>query len=176
MAVEERTGESANPPSFTIQQWSEDHPRWPEFIQCLQDAAPEQSPFVVGEYARHLPCHLLVALQADRIVGFLRFGIQPIGSEAGCPPLVLNGAPLTEAKIHAFAVREECRGQGIGTALQRCAIERSRELGCHQLASHSSYDREANVHVKLSLGFSAQPDDNGDPRGIRFLMPLRGSA
>ena len=98
----------------------------------------------------------------------MRFGVQPIGPEARCPPLALGGVPLTEAKIHAFAVLEERRGQGIGRALQRWAIGRSRGLGCHQLASHSGYDKEANFRLKLSLGFAAQPEQ----QSVYFLMPL----
>lgn len=158
-------------PPFVIEEWTEDHSRWGEFLECLERAAPEQKPFVLGDYSQGLPCHLLVALQADRVVGFLRFGVQPIGRESGCPPRVLDGAALTEAKIHAFAVREESRCQGIGTALQRHAISLARSLGCHQLASHSSYERAANCRVKLRLGFSALPEAHG--QSIVFLMPLR---
>lgn len=154
---------------FTIEEWDEAPPRWADFVQCLEQTAPEQAPFVLGESARHLPCHLLVALQEAQVVGFLRFGVQPIAAEEDCPPLALDGVPLTEAKIHAFAVREECRGHGIGTALQRRAIAVAGQMGCHQLASHSSYEREANCHVKLSLGFCALPERQGS---IRFLMPL----
>jgi GNAT superfamily N-acetyltransferase len=154
---------------FTLLELDEDHPRWPEFVQCLNWVAPEQAQFVLGQYSRDLPCYLCVALQDGEVVGFLRFGIQPIGPEAGCPPLVLDGVELTEAKIHAFAVREERREQGIGKALQSWAICRANSLGCYQIASHSRYEREANFHVKLSLGFAAQPG-NGS---VQFLMPLR---
>jgi len=155
---------------FVIEEWTEDHSRWGEFLECLERAAPEQAPFVLGEYSAGLSCHLLVALQADRVVGFLRFGVQPIGKESGCPPLVLEGAPLTEAKIHAFAVLEESRCQGIGTSLQQQAISLARSSGCHQLASHSSHERPANCRVKLRLGFSALPEAHG--QSIYFLMPL----
>ena len=155
---------------FTVEELDEAHPHWAEFVRCLEQIAPEQAPFVLGEYARHLPCHLLVALQENQVVGFLRFGVQTIGVEENCPPLTLAGVPLTEAKIHAYAVREERRGHGIGTALQRRAIAVARELGCHQLSSHSSYERKANCHVKLSLGFCALPERQGS---IHFLMPLR---
>lgn len=157
---------------FAIQEWNEEHPRWGEFLRCLEQVAPEQLPFVVGDYSRNLPCHLGVAVQEERVVGFLRFGIQAIGPEWNCPPLTLNSTQLTEAKIHAFAVQKDRRGQGIGTALQRWAIQRARELGCYQLASHSSYERAANFHVKLSLGFAAHPEDGS----VRFLMPLRGDS
>lgn len=155
--------------TFTVEEWEESHPQWADFVQCLEQTAPEQAPFVLGEYARHLPCRLIVALQKAQVVGFLRFGVQPIGAEENCSPLTLDSVLLTEAKIHAFAVREECRGHGIGTALQERAIAVARELGCHQLSSHSSYEREANCHVKLSLGFCALPERQGS---IRFLMPL----
>ena len=85
-----------------------------------------------------------------------------------------DGEGLCEAKIHAFAVRAECRNQGIGTELQKQVIRRARELGCYQVASYSSYGRDANYHVKLSLGFAVQPEVHGDhEQGSYFLMPLR---
>lgn len=112
---------------FSLQELAEDHLRWPDFVRCLEETAPEQAPFVLGDYARHLPCCLCVAFQDDQIVGFLRFGVQPVGAEEQCPPLVLNGVTLTEAKIHAFAVHPERRGQGIGTALQRLRAGEERQ-------------------------------------------------
>ncbi len=152
--------------TFRIEIWKEANPRWPEFVACLNEVAPEQSSFVLGDYARHLPCTLLIAEIEGRVVGFLRFGIQAIGSEEGAPAM-----GVSEAKIHAFAVHPEARRQGIGTALQRRAIERARALGCHQLASHTSYERRENVRLKLALGFCVAPDGSGS--GIRMFMPLR---
>ena len=163
--------------TFTLQEWDERHPRWSEFIACLEAVAPEQTPFVSGDYYKHSKSYLCVAIQADEVVGFLRFAVQMIGPEAKCPPLELNGEFLTEAKIHAFAVREDKRNQGIGTELQKWAIERGRELNCYQLASYSSYGRESNYHIKLSLGFGAQPEVHGDnEQGVYFIMPLQGSS
>ena len=104
---------------------------------------------------------------------FCGSAFKPLGGKLGVPPLILGIDPVTEAKIHAFAVREEYRCQGIGTSLQKRAIRAARELGCHQLASHSSYERPANCHVKLSLGFCAQPA--GDGKSIYFLMPLKAA-
>ena len=160
---------------FSLQELAGGHLRWPDFVRCLEETAPEQAPFVLGDYARHLPCYLFVAFQDEQIVGFLRFSIQPVGAEEQCPSLILNGVTLTEAKIHAFAVHPGRRGQGIGTALQRQAIRSARDLGCYQLASHSGCgpDTSASHHVKLSLGFSALPEAHGDQRSIRFLMPLQ---
>jgi len=108
------------------------------------------------------------------VAGCLRFAVQPIGPEAGCPALYLDAVALHEAKIHVFAVREAYRNRGVGTRLQKQAIRRARHLGCYQLASYRSYGRDANYHVKLSLGFAAQPEVHGDnDQGCYFLMPLR---
>ena len=163
--------------SCAIEEWDEAHPRWPEFVACLQSAAPEQAPFVFRQDPGACPSCLLVALQADEVVGFIRFTVQPIGPDAGCPALALDGVELTEAKIHAFAVRQSARGQGIGAGLQREVIRRARSLGCHQVASYSSYGHAANYHIKLSLGFAAQPEVHGDNhQGVYFILPLNNSA
>ena len=160
----------------SIEEWDETHPRWHEFVACLEMAAPEQAPFVFEKHNQAYQAHLLVALQSNKVVGFIRFVVQPIGPEAQCPTLYLKDVPLTEAKIHAFAVCEDARGQGIGTELQRQAIFRAKAAGCYQVASYSSYGREANYHIKLSLGFAAQPEVHGDNhQGVYFLMPLRDS-
>lgn len=157
-----------------FEEWESSHPRFPEFLEFVQAVAPEQHPFVTGEYYARCTSHLLIALDQDAIAGAIRFAIQSIGPEARCPALQLDGVPLTEAKIHVFAVRPASRGQGIGTLLQQWAIRRARELGCYQVASYSSYDKKANYHIKLSLGFAAQPEVHGDnEQGVYFLMPLR---
>jgi GNAT superfamily N-acetyltransferase len=163
--------------NYSIEEWDETHPRWHEFVACLETVAPEQAPFVLEKYRQAQQAHLLVALQSNEVVGFIRFVVQPIGPEVQCPILYLDGVPLTEAKIHAFAVREEARGQGIGTELQLQAILRAKAAGCYQVASYSSYGREANHHIKLSLGFAAQPEVHGDNcQGVYFIMPLHNSA
>lgn len=157
-----------------FEEWESSHPRLPQFLAFLEAVAPEQLPFVTGEYYARCASHLLVALDQDAIAGAIRFALQPIGPEARCPVLQLDGVPLTEAKIHVFAVRPASRREGIGTLLQQWAIRRARELGCYQVASYSGYDKEANYHIKLSLGFAAQPEVHGDnEQGVYFLMPLR---
>jgi GNAT superfamily N-acetyltransferase len=166
--------QSAHKPKVNLADCTENDSRWPEFLECLRQIAPEQEPFVVGDYSRNLSCHLTVAVVADRVVGFLRFGVQEIRPEVGCPALMASdGRSYTEAKIHAFAVRSEYRRQGIGTALQKRAIERSRAVGCHQLVSHTSLDNVANVSLKLALGFAAQPESHDDEGSVLFYMPLQ---
>lgn len=160
-------------PKFHIEEWDEHHPRDVEFLDCLKAAAPEQLPFVQGSYFQSFPCYRLVALQDNQVVGVLQFAVLPIGPEVNCPTLSLNGQTLVEAKIHAFAVHPAYRNQGIGTALQKRAILLAKQLGCYQLASYSSYGRDANYHVKLSLGFAVQPEVHGNQEtGVYFIMPL----
>lgn len=159
---------------FLIEEWDETHPRWNEFVACLEMTAPEQAPFVLDGPYGTLRSVLLVALQSNEVVGFIRFAVQPIGPEARCPALYLDGVQLTEAKIHAFAVRPDARNQGIGMELQKHTIQRAKALGCYQVSSYSSYGHDANHHLKLSLGFAAQPEMHGDNhQGVYFLLPLQ---
>ncbi|MEM5775993.1 MAG: GNAT family N-acetyltransferase [Anaerolineaceae bacterium] len=162
-----------NKPGFLIEEWGDDHPRLSEMIECLKAAAPEQLQFLQGSYFQNFPCYRLVALRQNQVAGLLQFAVLPIGSEVNCPTLTLDGRTLTEAKIHAFAVHPDYRCQGMGKALQKHAIRLAHRLGCYQLASYSSYGREANFHVKLSLGFAVQPEVHGDnEKGVYFIMPL----
>lgn len=161
------------PTDFQIEEWGDHHPRYADFIACLTTAAPEQLQFVQGSYFQSFPCYRLVALQEHQVAGLLQFAVLPIGPEVGCPTLTFDGETLVEAKIHAFAVHPAFRQQGIGTALQKHAIRRAKQLGCYQLASYSDYGREANYHVKLSLGFAVQPEAHGEhEQGVYFLLPL----
>jgi GNAT superfamily N-acetyltransferase len=157
-----------------FEEWDVSHPRFPEFLQFLRSVAADQVQFVVGDYYERYQSYLLVALDDGELAGAIRFAVQPIGPEARCPVVHLGETPLTEAKIHVFAVRPVSRCRGIGTQLQRWVIARARDLGCHQVASYSCYDKEANYHIKLMLGFAAQPEVHGDnEQGVYFLMPLR---
>ena len=166
--------------NVVFEAWDASHPRFSEFLQFLQLVAADQVQFVVGEYYARYESHLLVALDDGEVAGAIRFAVQPIGPEARCPVVHLRETPLTEAKIHVFAVRPVSRCRGIGTQLQRWVIARARGLGCHQVASYSCYDKEANWHIKLLLGFAVQPEVHkpevhGDnEKGAYFLMPLRG--
>jgi GNAT superfamily N-acetyltransferase len=161
---------------FTIEEWGLDHPRYADFLACVEAAAPEQRVFLQGSYFQAHPCYLLVALQGGSVAGFLQFAVMPIGPEANCPPLQLDGQPLVEAKIHAFGVDPALRNRGIGTALQKRAIQRAKQLGCYQLASQSGYDRAANYHLKLALGFAVQPIHDAHEDSVFFIMPLRSLA
>ncbi|MET7480196.1 GNAT family N-acetyltransferase [Streptomyces sp. NPDC005648] len=146
----------------------EDDPVWP-LIEELR-----QSDWVRFSAGFHLSSHLLAAVpQNGPPVGFCRYVVQPIGPDAGCPPVTVDGHTATEAKILAFGVQEGWRRRGVGTALQRAVIETAGAKGCHQVRSHSAGQNTGNHRLKLRLGFAVHPvvrDD--DHEGCYFLLPL----
>jgi GNAT superfamily N-acetyltransferase len=156
---------------LTIEHWDDLHPRWRDLVQIVADE--RQDEWFSAQYEWHRSSHVLVALQDGVICGFLRFTTQVIGEDADCDPVMLNGIPLIEAKVLAFAVVARFRNQGIGRALQTNALHYAAKLRCYQLRSHSSGKNEANHHLKLSLGFGIHPILRGDDkRGAYFVMPL----
>jgi GNAT superfamily N-acetyltransferase len=155
-----------------IGSWSPNHPRWTELLECVE--GERQTDWLLITFDFHLDSHVLVALKDDAVVGFLRFVTQRIGPPDDCPPLMMNGEALIEAKILAFGVPEPYRRRGIGRQLQLAAIDRARELGCYQVRSWSLARYSANYQLKLKLGFAAQPElrANGQ-QGFYFVMALR---
>jgi GNAT superfamily N-acetyltransferase len=131
---------------LTIEQWSDNHPRRPELIALLE--REDQLSWVQPR----ADAVVLVAHDAQCVHGFLAFFVQEIGPPDHCPAL-----GLTEAKVLAFGVRPESRRQGVGRALQLELLERAAALGCYQARSVTSADREANVRLKLALGFAVAP-------------------
>ena len=59
------------------------------------------------------------AFRGRDCVGFLRFLVQIIGADVGRPPVLQDGAPLTEGFVEAFGVDPAARRLGIGSALRR---------------------------------------------------------
>lgn len=136
---------------FRIESWREDGPRWAELVELLD--AQEQRRWVLPDEQRLRPSsEVLVAVADDRPVGFLVFLVQEIGPPDNCPAF-----GKTEAKVVAFAVRADYRRRGIGTVLQRRALEVARQLGCYQLRSVTDVWRDENRQVKLALGFAVHP-------------------
>ncbi|MCY4113012.1 MAG: GNAT family N-acetyltransferase [Chloroflexi bacterium] len=134
-----------------------------------------QAEYFAYEAEWHLEIHTLVAVTANRVVGFLRFVVQEIGPDSDRPSLTLRGEPMREAYVLAFAVADDQRRRGVGTALQNELIERATTLGCFQVRSRSAGDRVANHALKLSLGFGVHPTKDTD-QGVFFVLrlPLAG--
>lgn len=134
-----------------IESWNESSPRWAELVELFD--TQDQLRWVLPDEERLRPSsEVLAAVADDEPVGFLVFLIQEIGPPDNCPAF-----GQTEAKVVAFAVRTEYRRRGIGTALQRRALEVARQLGCYQVRSVTDVWRDQNRQLKLALGFGVHP-------------------
>lgn len=157
--------------SFSIESWSADHPRYPKLTALI--ARLGQEDWVTFKADWHLADHMLVAISAGEVVGFLRYVIQEIGLEEDQPPYTLNGETLCEAKVIAFGVASEHRRKGIGRALQERLIEEARSAGLYQICSHSSAKNTENHRLKLSLGYAIHPlVASRGKDGAYFILPL----
>ncbi len=107
--------------SLRIEEWDNSHARWNELWQFIE--AQNQARWAEIQAEWHLSSHILVALQDEQIVGFLRFITQVIGVEEDHEPVTLNNISLTEAKILASIRRIEARGLGV-----RCKRSLSTQL------------------------------------------------
>ncbi len=155
-----------------IKIWDETHPRWSELMQLA--TAVSQDRWMTIRFDWHLSSHMLVALQSDQIVGYLRLVQQEIGADMERPSVTFNANPLIEAKVMAFAVAESHHNQGIGHMLQNAAIRKAKQLGCYQMRSFSNGTKPANHHLKISMGFGIHPHmREDDDRGVFFVMPLK---
>jgi GNAT superfamily N-acetyltransferase len=155
-----------------VEGWDPSHPRWEELLAVIE--AEGQLRWTITNADYHCSDHMLAALDGDEIVGFLRYVRQPIGSDSDCPPVLLNGEVLIEAKVLAFGVVPNHQRRGVGRLLQLEAIHQAQVQGCYQLRSHSAGKYTANHHLKLSLGFAVHPIVRGDDRqGVYFILPLR---
>ena len=155
-----------------IETWSHDHPRWGELQRLIDEL--DQTDWVAFVADWHLANHMLVAVQGERVVGFLRYVVQALGVEEDLDAVVLNGEQLREAKVLAFGVAPAARRQGIGRALQLQVIAEARAQHLFQIRSHSSANNIENHRLKLSLGYAMHalhPITGRD--GAYFMLPLR---
>lgn len=85
---------------------------------------------------------ILVAQDYGKVVGTLVVAI--------LPNLAHGGAHY--AVVENVVVDEEYRGEGVGTALVREAVERARKVGAYKLALCSNLQREESHAFYRSLG------------------------
>jgi GNAT superfamily N-acetyltransferase len=157
---------------LTIEEWGPHHHRWKDVLALVAEL--NQMEWFTFDAEWHLSSHVLVAQRGSNVVGFLRFVVQEIGPDAGCPAVQWNGKLLHEAKVIAFGVPAADQRQGIGRKLQDALRQRAEALGCYQIRSHSGGDNLANHRLKLSLGYGVHPIVRGDDRGgAYFVLPLR---
>lgn len=157
---------------FTIAEWKPAHPRFNELLSVFDLSRDGERLAIDFEWDKQ--SIIFVAIHNDVPVGVLKMVVHAIGADNNCGPYSDERGILTEGKVLEFGVRPDMRRRGIGTALQRAAITRARQLSCYQLRSHSGGDRTENHALKISLGFAIDPIVRGNDRdGAYFILPLR---
>lgn len=78
-----------------------------------------------------------------------------------------NNKPLDELFVQTFTVEEDHRQKGIGRALQKAGLRHTELMGCYQMRSWSSLDKNENYQLKLSLGFGFHPAVQETSSGIK---------
>jgi GNAT superfamily N-acetyltransferase len=129
-----------------------------------------QDRLLTSTFAAAQESRVLGAFDGPRCVGFLRYLIQVIGAEEGRPPVMRNGAPLTEGFVEAFGVDPQLRRRGIGTKLQQQAARRCQNAGCYQMRSRSPVTSVENYALKIAAGYVLHPSHEND--SYYFLLRL----
>lgn len=168
-----------------IKPFSVTEPDWEAFIRHLKRV----------KMARHSlkneqpkpDTHYFGVTVKTRVVGHIAIRVQPLSvpvskSTDGAPMILTRGGvALMETFVQTFAVEEAYQRRGYGRGLQQTAIDFSREMGCYQMRSWSSGDRQANYALKLSMGFAAVPGLYPIPggetiSGMYFVMILNAES
>lgn len=168
--------------SMSIEQLSPSHPLWPALIE--HTTRHNMTRWIVDDQQRLLPeCFCLGKVVDDKVVGHLVVRKQPLIIPATEWSQDLDhdlrdegGRHLEELFVQTFAVNDNFRRQGIGSALQLAALQLGSDLKCVQLRSWSSLDKPENYSLKLRLGFCVHPavDELPDGRkisGAYFVAP-----
>jgi GNAT superfamily N-acetyltransferase len=144
--------------------YSPEKPNWQDYVGHLRRCG--QGRWVLDGRDKPQSSELIMlGLEQDNAVAAsLTLKVQPIvipatewagGKETELKDA--NGELLRETFVQTFFVDEAYRRQGLGEALQREALEVTRQLGCYQMRSWSSLDKDTNYRLKLKLGFAAHP-------------------
>ncbi len=157
----------------SIQEWRESTEGWGDLASLVESL--DQTRWVFNSYFDwHLGRHLYVAVANDKPVGFILVIIQYIGDDEQHDRIELDGSYLTEAKVLAFGVPPELRGNGIGRKLQIFAMREALQQGCYQFRSRSDGDAVENHILKTKMGFAIHPAARGkDTKSVFFVMPLK---
>jgi predicted N-acetyltransferase YhbS len=107
---------------------------------------------IVATMADVGPAQLIVAEKEGTIVGSVL--LYPPGTAFSTP---VEG-PLTCPEVRLLAVATEAQGQGIGTALMKECIRRSRRLGASCLNLHTTDMMQVAMRMYEGMGFVRAPD------------------
>ena len=158
-------------PQCSIQELTADDLDWAEYVSVINGEG--QARWAFDAHFGPFPRHFVMAKQDGRVVSFLMYVVWDIGpNDRGQRALMVDGRPLTGAKIIAFGVKKEYRRRGIGRALQEHTLREARALGCYQVRSVSDGDHPENHRLKLAMGFAVEPMERDKPT-LAFIMPLR---
>ncbi len=145
------------------EQFAPKHPLWTEYVAHLERV--NMAKWIMDEKGQPLPnVYFSGICDGNKVVGHISIQVQDIVSPATewskgkeVPVLGADGKILRETFVQTFAVEKTYRRQGHGSALQLSALKLTKELGCYQMRSWSSADKNANYALKLKLGFAAHP-------------------
>ncbi len=98
------------------------------------------------------PAQQIVAEKEGTIVGSVL--LYPPGTAFSTP----DEGPLTCPEVRLLAVAAEARGQGVGTALMKECIRRSRRLGANCLNLHTTDMMQVAMRMYERMGFVRAPD------------------
>jgi ribosomal protein S18 acetylase RimI-like enzyme len=141
-----------------------------EPVLALAAQVLAQDRCLVSRFPHAQQSHVLGAFAGGRCAGFLRYLIQVIGAEAGRPPVIHHGEPLSEGYVEAFGVDPQARRRGIGTALQQHAARQCQIAGCYQMCSRSPVTSSENYALKIAAGYVLHPSHEND--SYYFLLRL----
>lgn len=137
--------QSATSPSVTVEECFEVSDELVDamvrLVPQLSSSAPPMTAEIISGVVDHEAAHLLVARGEDRgIVGSMTLVVFPIPTGV-------------RAWIEDVVVDEAARGQGVGEALNRRALELADELGARTVDLTSRPSREAANRLYRRIGF-----------------------
>mgnify|MGYP001615023020 FL=1 len=109
---------------------------------------------------------LLIAEEAGRIVGAVTF--YPDGSRSA-----VEGWPPTWAGVRLLAVHPDARGRGVGEALMRECMARSRKRGVNTLGLHTTRIMAVAQRMYERMGFVRAPEYDFHPAPRIVVMAYR---
>jgi GNAT superfamily N-acetyltransferase len=156
-----------------VERFTPAHAHWPAYLAHLHRAGDARWVLDASDQP-NASTHFLGIQSGNEVIANLTLKHQPITllptDETGGESRWLtgpDGLPLDELFVQTFTVEQPYRRRGYGTALQCAALDLAAELGCHQLRSWSSSDRQANYALKIKLGFAAHPAIFTTDSGLR---------
>ncbi len=117
-------------------------------IRELAAVNGEETPITeayVKEYLKNSATVVLLAAVENKVVGLLSYLVSPNLFHAA-----------SSALIDELVVREEYRGQGVGSALMQSAMQRLQKASCAEVSVTTMFENKAAQAFYLKQGFTDQ--------------------